>query len=78
MHILKSIPAVSGPGWTIRKQCVGLKDVGKGLIIDGAQELVGPDGEVYVRMVSSAYAFGDYKLNKINKSIAPKQPATAI
>ncbi|KAL8287490.1 hypothetical protein RQP46_003348 [Phenoliferia psychrophenolica] len=70
--ILKTIPSVSGPGWKLKKQCVGIKDV------DGAEELVSPTGEVYARMISSAYAFGDYKAGGYNKSIAPKQPLKAL
>lgn len=31
------------------------------MIVDGLIELVGPDGEVYVRMVGSSYAFGNCK-----------------
>ncbi|SGY73919.1 BQ5605_C005g03327 [Microbotryum silenes-dioicae] len=80
--ILKPIPADSGKGWKLRKQSVGVKDTGKGLIVDDSQELVGPDGGVYVRMISSGYAFGDYtkdepKWKGFQKSIAPKQPTKA-
>ncbi|SCV69191.1 BQ2448_2211 [Microbotryum intermedium] len=80
--ILKPLPADSGKGWKLRKQSVGVKDTGKGLIVDDSQELVGPDGEVYARMISSGYAFGDYTKNEpkwkgFQKSIAPKQPTEA-
>jgi peroxisomal enoyl-CoA hydratase 2 len=51
IHIIHPIPAVSGPGWTLKKTCVGVKDTGKGLIIDASQELVDPKGVVYARMV---------------------------
>lgn len=49
--ILKEIPPVSGNGWNIAKQVVGVKHTAKGLIIDYAYELVSPSGEVYVRMI---------------------------
>ncbi|ORY74739.1 HotDog domain-containing protein [Leucosporidium creatinivorum] len=81
--ILKQIPNDSGEGWTIRKKCVGIKDTGKGLIVDGEINLVSPEGEVYVRMISSGYGFGKYT-NKEDgsagfaKSIAPPQPAKGL
>jgi acyl dehydratase len=78
IHILKPIPAVSGPGWKLTRKCVGAKDTGKGLIIDTAQELVSPSGEVYTRMVGSAYVFGKFDLGGFNKSIAPPQPLKAV
>ncbi|KAI5475498.1 peroxisomal dehydratase [Pseudohyphozyma bogoriensis] len=79
IEILKPIPAVSGEGWKINKKLVGLKDTGKGLIIDSAHELVDPKGEVYARMVTSGYVFGnDYGANGINKSIAPKRPLAPL
>ncbi|KAK4052809.1 hypothetical protein OIV83_002096 [Microbotryomycetes sp. JL201] len=79
IEILKQIPAESGPGWKIVKKTVGIKDTGKGLIVDGAIELQDSKGEVYVRMISSSYAFGKYTKKEDGtegyaKSVAPKQP----
>ncbi|KAM0749219.1 hypothetical protein T439DRAFT_303087 [Meredithblackwellia eburnea MCA 4105] len=78
IHILRPFPAVSGPGWSIQKSCVGVKDTGKGLIVDDAAELKGPDGQIYARMVSSTYNFGKFDVPKgFQKSIAPAQPVKA-
>ena len=73
------LTADSGAGWKIVKKTIGIKDTGKGLIVDGAIELQDPKGEVYVRMISSSYAFGKYTKKEDGtegyaKSIAPKQP----
>ena len=80
--MVNSFTAESGAGWKIVKKVVGIKDTGKGLIVDGAIELQDPKGEVYVRMISSSYAFGKYTSKDDGtegyaKSIAPKQPVKA-
>lgn len=74
IEILGELPAESGKGWSLKRKCVGVKDTGKGLIIDDAMELVNPQGEVIVRMISSGYCFGKFNANGYQKSIAPKQP----
>ncbi|KAK4705543.1 hypothetical protein P7C70_g660, partial [Phenoliferia sp. Uapishka_3] len=74
IEIIKSIPAVSGPGWMLSKKLVGIKDTGKGLIVDASLELTSPQGEVYVRMVSSSYLIGKFNAGGFNKSTVPPQP----
>ncbi|GAA5899652.1 hypothetical protein JCM8208_000618 [Rhodotorula glutinis] len=76
IEILGELPSDSGKGWTLKDRCVGVKDTGKGLIIDTALELLDPSGKVVVRMISSGYGFysGKSNLNGFAKSIAPKQP----
>lgn len=74
IEILGELPAESGKGWSLKRKCVGVKDTGKGLIIDDAMELVNPQGKVVVRMISSGYCFGKFNANGYQKSIAPKQP----
>ncbi|GAA5955300.1 hypothetical protein JCM21900_003038 [Sporobolomyces salmonicolor] len=74
IEILGELPKESGEGWTVQKKLVGIKDTGKGLIIDDAQELLDPSGTPVVRMISSAYCFGKYDAKGFVKSIAPQQP----
>ncbi|GAA5992148.1 hypothetical protein JCM10908_001789 [Rhodotorula pacifica] len=74
IEILGEIPSDSGKGWSLKRKCVGVKDTGKGLIIDDAMELVNPQGQVVVRMISSGYCFGKFDAGGFQKSIAPKQP----
>ncbi|KAL8286193.1 hypothetical protein RQP46_004681 [Phenoliferia psychrophenolica] len=78
IDIIKSIPAVSGPGWMLTKKVVGVKDTGKGLIVDQLLELKDPKGEVYVRMVSSGYQIGKFNAGGFNKSIVPPPPFKAL
>lgn len=78
IEILKQIPPNSGDGWKLKKSMTGVKNTGKGVIIDTAQELVGPDGSTYARMTSSSYTFGEYGFPaKYAKSVAPKLPVKA-
>jgi hypothetical protein len=53
IEILGELPKESGQGWTLQKKLVGIKETGKGLIIDDAMELLNPKGEIVYRMVSS-------------------------
>ncbi|GAA6060181.1 hypothetical protein JCM10212_005182 [Sporobolomyces blumeae] len=75
--ILGELPKESGEGWSIQKRLVGIKETGKGLIIDDAMELKNPKGEVMCRMVSSGYCFGKFEPSGFQKSIAPEQPVKA-
>ncbi|GAA5863093.1 hypothetical protein JCM8547_002795 [Rhodosporidiobolus lusitaniae] len=77
IEILGPLPEQSGKGWTMSKKLVGIKDTGKGLIIDEAMELLDPQKQVVVRMISSSYNFGDFKQKGYAKSIAPAQPVKA-
>ncbi|GAA5995451.1 uncharacterized protein JCM10292_005180 [Rhodotorula paludigena] len=77
IEILGELPKESTEGWQIKKRCVGVKDTGKGLIVDDAVELFDPSGKVIVRMVTSGYAFGKFDAKGFAKSIAPKQPVKA-
>ncbi|GAA6030847.1 hypothetical protein JCM8097_008905 [Rhodosporidiobolus ruineniae] len=74
IEILGPLPKESSQGWTMKKKVVGVKDTGKGLIVDEALELLDPAGKVVVRMISSGYNFGDFGTKGYGKSIAPKQP----
>ncbi|GAA6046733.1 hypothetical protein JCM3770_003140 [Rhodotorula araucariae] len=77
IEILGELPQDSGKGWTLKDRCVGVKDTGKGLIVDNAMELFDPSGKVVVRMISSGYCFGKFDAGGFAKSIAPKQPLKA-
>ncbi|BGP02932.1 hypothetical protein NBRC10513v2_006659 [Rhodotorula toruloides] len=77
IEILGELPKESTEGWALKKKCVGVKDTGKGLIVDDAMELVDPSGKVVVRMISSGYCFGKFDTGGFQKSIAPKQPVKA-
>ncbi|GAA5902698.1 hypothetical protein JCM6882_004045 [Rhodosporidiobolus microsporus] len=77
IHILGDLPKESGKGWTMKKVVVGVKDTGKGLIVDEALELLNPSKKVVVRMISSSYNFGDFGTKGYAKSVAPKQPLKA-
>lgn len=77
IEILGELPNESGTGWTLQKKLVGIKETGKGLIIDDAMELRNPKGEVVYRMVSSGYCFGKFEPAGFTKSVAPKQPVKA-
>jgi peroxisomal enoyl-CoA hydratase 2 len=41
-------------------------------------ELLDPQGKVVARLVSSSYNFGDFKTKGYAKSVAAKQPITAV
>ncbi|GAA6009669.1 hypothetical protein JCM10207_004148 [Rhodosporidiobolus poonsookiae] len=77
IEILGELPKESGKGWTMRKKVVGVKDTGKGLIVDEALELLNPQKQVVVRMISSSYNFGQFNVKGYAKSIAPPQPVKA-
>lgn len=42
IEILGELPKESTEGWALKKKCVGVKDTGKGLIVDDAMECVPP------------------------------------
>ncbi|GAA5968578.1 hypothetical protein JCM11641_007684 [Rhodosporidiobolus odoratus] len=77
IEILGELPKESGKGWTMSRKVVGVKDTGKGLIVDDVIELVNPQKQVVCRMISSDYHFGDYGTKGYGKSIAPPQPVKA-
>ncbi|KAM0747862.1 Thioesterase/thiol ester dehydrase-isomerase [Meredithblackwellia eburnea MCA 4105] len=74
IEIIKSIPPVSGDGWSVHKRLVGIKDTGKGLILDSTVELKDPKGETYVRMVTSGYLVGKFNTGGYNKQVVPPVP----
>ncbi|BGP19485.1 hypothetical protein JCM10213_006305 [Rhodosporidiobolus nylandii] len=77
IEILGELPKESGKGWSMKRKLVGIKDTGKGLIIDEAMELLDPSKKVVVRMISSSYNFGDFGTKGYANSIAPAQPVKA-
>ncbi|GAA5879850.1 hypothetical protein JCM16303_004370 [Sporobolomyces ruberrimus] len=77
IEILGHLPKESGEGWTIQKKLVGIKETGKGLIIDDAMELLNPEGKVVYRMVSSGYCFGKFEPKGFTKSVAEPKPVQA-
>lgn len=77
IEILGELPKESGEGWKLQKKLVGIKETGKGLIIDDAMELINPQGKVVYRMVSSGYCFGKFEPKGFTKSVAEPKPVQA-
>ncbi|KAI0688603.1 peroxisomal dehydratase [Cytidiella melzeri] len=79
IEILKPIPAVSGPGWRLRKRIVGVSENKSGIVVENEQTLVGPDGEVYARLFGSSFNIGAKATGeKFSKKIAGPPAAKPV
>ncbi|KAI8929726.1 HotDog domain-containing protein [Entophlyctis helioformis] len=58
IEVLRPIPASSGTGWHITKRVNGIKDTGKGIIMEQEHTLVCPAGVPHVRMFATSMFLG--------------------
>nr|KAJ3417947.1 hypothetical protein HK105_000560 [Polyrhizophydium stewartii] len=72
IQVLKPIPANSGPGWKITKRVTGIKDTGKGIIMEQENCLVSPSGEIHTRMFGSSFYVGATHQKGFSKFIVQK------
>ncbi|KAI0797284.1 peroxisomal dehydratase [Irpex lacteus] len=79
IEILKPIPAVSGPGWKLRKRIVGVSENKSGIVVENEQTLVSPDGQVYARLFGSSFNIGAKATGeKFSKKIAGPPSAKPV
>jgi len=79
IEIVKPIPAVSGPGWKLKKRIVGVSENKSGIVLENEMTLVAPDGTVYARLFGSSFNIGAKATGqKFSKRIAGPPAAKPI
>ncbi|KAL7284837.1 hypothetical protein ACG7TL_002150 [Trametes sanguinea] len=58
IEILKPLPAVSGPGWKIKKRIVAVSENKSGIILEMESMLVNPQGTPYAKLYSASFNLG--------------------
>jgi len=58
VQILRPIPAVSGPGWKLKKKIVGVHENKSGIVVDTEHTLVDSNGVPYTRLLGATFHVG--------------------
>ncbi|KAK0534032.1 hypothetical protein OC835_002822 [Tilletia horrida] len=69
LTVLKPLPLVSGPGWTLQSRVTAVHDKGKALILESEASLVSPQGEVHAVMVGATFYRGGGQGTGFSKSL---------
>ncbi|OBZ76204.1 putative enoyl-CoA hydratase 2, partial [Grifola frondosa] len=71
IEVLKPLPAVSGPGWKLKKRIVSVSENKSGIILESESLLVDANGTPYAKLYSASFNLGAKAMGKnFSKRIA--------
>ncbi|KAI0071950.1 peroxisomal dehydratase [Panus rudis PR-1116 ss-1] len=79
IQILKPLPAVSGPGWKLKRRIVAVSENSSGIVLESENTLVDPKGTPYAILYGSSFNLGAKATGqKFTKRIAGAPPGKPI
>ncbi|KAF9804681.1 hypothetical protein IEO21_09284 [Rhodonia placenta] len=79
IEILRPLPAVSGPGWKLKKRIVGVNENKTGIVLEDEQVLVDSNGTPYAKLYSASFNLGAKGTgNSFSKRIAGAPQAKPV
>jgi len=79
IEMIKPLPVISGPGWSLKSRLVGIHENRSGIIVTQETILVDGTGDTYARMLSSSFNVGaKFHGRPFGKSIASAPVAKPV